>query len=120
MKIFLSHNMNGVSEEEIIRTRDYWKDTIKNRFGPDTEFIDNYTHPDAPENAPRLWHLGRSIQQMSEADAVFFFPGMSSANGCTIEKKVCKTYGIKILSTYDLYNVDKHEEKSERKLKLSL
>jgi len=51
MKIFLSHNMNGVSEEEIIRTREYWKDTIKNRFGPDTEFIDNYTHPDAPENA---------------------------------------------------------------------
>ena len=137
MKIFLSHNMNGVSEEEIIRTREYWQDTIRNRFGPDTEFIDNYTHPDAPENAPRLWHLGRSIQQMSEADAVFFFPGMSSANGCTIEKKVCKTYGIKILSTYDLYhesrisqtadsisvsigNVDNHEDKPERKIKLPL
>ena len=74
MKVFLSHKMSGLSEEEVMKIRKDAIDYLTDKYG-NIEVIDNYHHDDAPENAGRLWHLGKSISQMEEADAIFFCNG---------------------------------------------
>jgi hypothetical protein len=94
MKVFLSHKMSGLSEEEVMKIRKECKEYLESKFG-EIEIIDNYTHEDAPENAGRLWHLGRSIQQMEEADAIYFHPGTCRiSEGCRIEYEIYKEYDL--------------------------
>lgn len=50
-----------------------------------------------PKNSGRLWYLGRSIQQMEEADAIYFCEGWEDARGCLIERQVAEKYGLRIL-----------------------
>lgn len=96
MKVFLSHNMSGVSENEIKQIRKNAIAYLHDKYG-DIEIIDNYDHDNVPDNAGRLWHLGRSIQQLEQADAVYFVPYECSARGCRVERLVCKLYKIQIL-----------------------
>ena len=102
MKVFLSHGMHGVSEEKILKLREEMRELVKKSF-PDEqiEIIDNYHHDDAPEGAGRLWHLGRSIQMMGDADLVVFCRGQGAANGVIIEGRICRLYGIKHLYCID-------------------
>lgn len=97
MKIFLSHKMNGLSEKEVMKLRKDAEDYLKSKYGDNIELIDNYNHENVPEHAGRLWHLGISITQMEEADAVYFYRGWESANGCRIERMICELYGLKII-----------------------
>lgn len=100
VKIFLSHNMSGLTDSEVEEIREKAKADIEEIYGEQSKnfiYIDNYHHDDAPENATRLWHLGRSIQQLGEADAVWFCKGASYAKGCIIERIVVAVYGIKCL-----------------------
>lgn len=93
MKVFLSQKMNGVPEEEILKLRCHMESCLVQVYGS-VDIIDNYHHDDAPENAGRLWYLGRSIQMMAEADLVVFCPGYEEAKGCLIEERVCLEYDI--------------------------
>lgn len=98
MKVFLSHKMTGLNETEVfdIRKKAYLK--IKKRYPNESIYIiDNYTHSDAPENSGRLWHLGKSIQQLSDADTIYFCPGWYRAKGCFVERIIAILYGIKII-----------------------
>jgi hypothetical protein len=96
MKVFLSHKMTGLSDEEVEIIRNDAIDYLTEKYGK-IEVIDNYHHDDAPENAGRLWHLGKSISQMSEADVIYFCPGWNTANGCIIEMIICKLYNLIII-----------------------
>lgn len=90
MNIFISQRMNGLNKELIEVSRE----EVKEFFGPDNNYIDNYTHPDLPKDANRVCHLGESIKQMSTADLVVFIDDWFNADGCNIEYNICKTYGI--------------------------
>lgn len=98
MKIFLSHKMSGLTEEEVYKIREEAKIKIEENLPPEVRvtitYIDNYHHDDAPENAGRLWHLGRSIQQLADADAIYFVDGHNDAKGCLIESLVALVYNI--------------------------
>ena len=97
MRVFLSHEMSGLSEEKVIEIRKEATEYLKSKYG-DIEIIDNYHHADVPENAGRLWHLGTSIRQMEEADAIYFIEGhWKRANGCFIERQICNLYGLKVI-----------------------
>ena len=96
MKVFISQPMHGLTEEEVMCERANCLKWLQEKY-EDVELIDNYHHDDAPENAGRLWHLGRSIQMMEEADAVFFCLGWAGAKGCCIEYEIAVQYGLKIL-----------------------
>ena len=96
MKVFLSHPMNGLSESEIMSIRDSAYIYLQAVYG-NIKIIDNYFHEDAPKNAGRLWHLGRSIQQLEEADAIYFCDGWENARGCCVEECVARYYGLKVL-----------------------
>lgn len=100
MKVFLSHPMHGLNEKQVFKIRHEAIEYLRSKYGQtaDIRAIDNYTHGNAPYQAGRLWHLGRSIQQMEEADAIYFCEGWSEAKGCQIERTVAYTYGLKILT----------------------
>lgn len=96
MKVFLSHKMSGLTEDEVTLIRQKAIEYLTDRYGK-IEVIDNYHHNDAPANAGRLWHLGKSIGQMEEADAIYFCPGWNTANGCLLEMLICKLYNLVII-----------------------
>ena len=96
-KLFCSQPFSNKTELEVMKERNDALITLQTICGIDLsnfEIIDNYHHPEIPENAGRLMHLGRSIQQMSDADLVYFCKGWKSAKGCRIEKEICEEYGI--------------------------
>lgn len=72
LKIFYSHPIYGLSEKEVMLLRQKTLKKLRKRCGSDIEVIDNYHHKDTPANAGRLWHLGTSVRQMEEADAICF------------------------------------------------
>ena len=96
MKVFLSHPMHGLTEEQIMSIRDSAYYYLRSVYG-NIELIDNYRHEDTPKNSGRLCHLGRSIQQMEEADAIYFCDGWENARGCCIEERVARYYNLKVL-----------------------
>ena len=96
MKVFLSHPMHDLTEEQIMSIRDSAYYYLRSVYG-NIEIIDNLHMYEAPKNSGRLWHLGRSIQQMEEADAIYFCDGWENARGCLIERQVAEEYGLRIL-----------------------
>ena len=97
MKVFLSHEMTGLSDEEVLKIREEATEYLKSKYG-DIEIIDNFNHTDVPENAGRVWHLGTSIRQMEEADAIYFVEGhWKRARGCIIERQICHLYNLKVI-----------------------
>lgn len=96
MKVFLSHSMNGLSESEIMSIRDSAYTYLQAVYG-NIKIIDNLHLYEAPKGAGRLWHLGRSIQQLEEADAIYFCEGWENARGCCVEECVARYYGLKVL-----------------------
>ena len=94
MKVFLSHQMSGLSKEEVMEIRNTALNNLQNKFGA-IELIDNYHHEDAPKEAGRLWHLGTSIRMMEQADLIYFCAGWKNAKGCLIERQICDIYSLK-------------------------
>lgn len=102
MKVFLSHPMHGYTEAEVMALREAAIEKLKPIYGDGITIIDNYHHDDAPENAGRVWHLGKSIQMMSEADLVVFCSGWVWATGCKIEQDICNRYNLPTIYLSDL------------------
>ena len=93
MKVFLSHQMSGLSEEKVYQIRKTALDFLQSKYGQ-IEVIDNYHHKNVPDNAGRLWHLGTSIRMMEQADLIYFCEGWTNAKGCLIEKAICDVYKL--------------------------
>ena len=96
LKIFIAQKMSNLSKTNVMMERKIVEDDLRKLY-PTVEFeiIDNYSHPEAPKDAGRLWHLGKSIQQLEEADYIVFANNCwLYAKGCFIEKIVSKVYGI--------------------------
>lgn len=51
----------------------------------------DYVKP-GPEDAGRLWYLGRSIQNMDKADYIVFHNHWRSAKGCWVEHAAAEMY----------------------------
>ena len=96
MKVFLSHPMHELTEEQIMSIRDSAYYYLQSVYG-NIKIIDNLHLYEAPKGAGRLWHLGRSIQQLEEADAIYFCEEWENARGCIIERQVAEKYGLRIL-----------------------
>ena len=94
MKIFLSHAMSKLMEDEVLSIREKAIKKLKEIYGNDIEIIENYYHENAPKEAGQLWHLGRSIQQMEEADLIVFIENHGYSRGCLIEKFIVSIYSL--------------------------
>ena len=106
LTIFISTPMRNKTEEEIERRFEIITELVftfcklvKPDFTrQDLEVIDNYHHEDLDADAGRLMHLGRSIQQMQDADLVIFDANWAKeGKGCIVEKEVCDQYNIPII-----------------------
>ena len=95
MKVMISQPMRNRSEEDIIAERKVIIEKLNNMH---IEVIDTIFTEEAPEDYKAgVYYLGKSIQEMSKADALFMMDGWREARGCRIERQVAEAYGIKIL-----------------------
>ena len=105
MKIMISQPMKDRSGEDIKEERKHIIEKFNNMH---IEVIDTIFTEEAPENNNAgVYYLGKSIKEMSKADALFMCDGWREARGCRIERQVAQEYGIKIL--YEDFFVNKPE-----------
>ena len=100
-KAMISQPIIGKTEEEIQVTRNKainklnelgyeLVNTLFTEEGLDKEKFNDVT------SVP-LWVLAKSLQRMSECDAVYFCNGWAKACGCNIEHTVANLYGLKLI-----------------------
>lgn len=91
MKIMISQPMGYKSPEGIRREREGLVKTLQEQghYVVDTIFTE-----EAPKNCDvAMYYLAKSIEAMSNVDAVVFMPGWENARGCKIEYEVARKYG---------------------------
>lgn len=97
MKVFISQVMRGLTDEEILKTREeaieFAKTAIDLSSGDTIEIIDSFFQS-APAEAKPLWFLGKSLELLSTADVCLFVGDWENARGCRIEHECCVQYGI--------------------------
>ena len=96
MKLFISQPMNGLTDAEILDERDKATRVAQYACDETVEVIDSFFQ-EAPHDAKPLWYLGKSLELLSEADAVYFAPGWKEARGCRIEHAAAVAYGLNIV-----------------------
>lgn len=95
----ISQPMAGKTEEEIKATRDI---AIKKLNELGYEVVDTLFTDEAKEksnnvvNIP-LWFLAKSLQKMSECDAVYFCKGWGNTRGCNIEHDAAELYELELI-----------------------
>lgn len=108
-KIFISYKMDGLTETEILREREWLSQYIKSIMGDDVDIVDSYIESDAvfdhliykkdPDvvkyNA--LTYLGGSLSILSICDYLYISESASGCRGCQIERDAAQAYGIPIL-----------------------
>lgn len=98
MKVFIAHKMSGLTEKEVANIRRKARTYLMEKYKNDIVILDNYHHDDAPKDAGRLWHLGKSIQLLEQADAVYFVKGRwMNAKGCWVERFIAFIYRLRTL-----------------------
>ena len=104
-KLFISQPMRGLSDEEILKTREEIKAKAEDQLREELELIDSFVEDYSGEinKSVPVWYLGESIQSLSEADVAYFGDGWQDARGCKIEHICALKYGIKTV----YYNDDK-------------
>lgn len=97
MKVFISQAMRGLTDEEILKTREeaiqYVENNIPITCDDKIEIIDSFFQS-APVEAKPLWFLGKSLELLSTADICIFVGDWENARGCKIEHECCIQYGI--------------------------
>lgn len=97
MKVFISQAMRGLTDEEILKTREeairYVENNIPITCGDKIEIIDSFFQSAQVEAKP-LWFLGKSLELLSTANICIFVGDWENARGCKIEHECCIQYGI--------------------------
>lgn len=98
-KLFISQPMKGLTNEEILKTRDSIRFRAEKTIGEPVELIDSFLegYPGEIDKSVPVWYLGKSIQLLSRADIAYFGGDWRNARGCRIEHEVADKYGIKII-----------------------
>ena len=97
MKVFISQPMNGVDDHVVLKLRADAEKYLQDKYGDNVEILQTFIYEDAPKDSGRLWYLGRSIQLLGQADAIYFVKGWQKANGCIVESLIASLYGIKTI-----------------------
>ena len=96
-KLFISQPMHNKTDEEILAEREEAIEAATKMLGEEVEVIDSFFQ-NAPVEAKPLWFLGKSLELLSTADAVYFAPGWGMARGCRIEHDCAVEYGVPIIN----------------------
>ena len=98
-KLFISQPMRGLTDEEILKAREEFKNRAEKTIGEPLELINSFIadYPREFNKSLPVWYLGRSIQFLSQADFVYFAGDWRNARGCKIEYEIVNAYGIKFI-----------------------
>ena len=102
-KAMLSQPMNGLSEEEIVATRDRAIKFLESKGYEviNTLFTDEWYSKDSMADRGvvqiPICFLAKSLENMSLCHTVYFCKGWDQARGCKIEHEVAKQYDVEIL-----------------------
>lgn len=100
MKAMISQPMAGKSNEQIKKER---ASVIERLNNLGWEVIDTVFAKEPPEKSNiAVYYLAKSIEALSEADAVLFMNGWEKARGCQIEHDICLKYDIPTMYEYEL------------------
>lgn len=98
-KLFISQPMKGLTDEEILKTREKIRVKAEKVIGEPVKLIDSFIkdYPGEINKHVPVFYLGKSIQLLSQADIAYFGEDWRNARGCLIEHEVARQYGIKII-----------------------
>lgn len=114
-KAMISQPMNGLTDEEIEKTRNKAIKHLErlgykvvNTLNTEDRYSESSMKDRGVMSIP-VCYLARSLESMSFCDAVYFCDGWEDARGCRIEHDVAEEYGLDIIYAED-------EEDPEAKL----
>ena len=102
-KAMISQPMAGKTNKQILEQRDKAIEVLN---GMGYEVVDSYFDGEwsKSENMEKrgvvnvpLCFLAKSLEKMSECDAVYFCEGWENTRGCEIEHSAALAYGLKIM-----------------------
>lgn len=93
-KLFISQPMRGLSDEEILKTREEIRAKAEKAIGEPVKLIDSFFEDFKPIGNIPVAYLGKSISLLATADVAYFGNGWRDARGCKIEHEVAVQYGI--------------------------
>ena len=106
-KAMISQPMNGLTDEEIEKTRNKAIKHLErlgykvvNTLFTDEWYSDSAMKDRGVENNP-LCCLAKSLDNMSMCDVVYFCDGWEDARGCRIEHDAAEEYGLDIIYAED-------------------
>ena len=94
-KVFISQPMKDKTNQEIEQERKEIIEKAEKYFG-EIEVIDSF-FKDAPHDAKPLWFLGKSLELLSNADAIVLGKGWKNSRGCRIEHECAVQYEISVI-----------------------
>ena len=104
MKVMISQPMKGLTNQEIINTRNkavmYLESrgyTVVNTLFTDEWYDKEYTSLSCEVFYPSIYFLSKAIKNMSLCTSIYFCKGWENANGCKIEHEVAKLYRLNIM-----------------------
>ena len=86
--------MRGLTDEEILKTREEIRVKAEEIIGEPVELIQSFFEDFRPIGKTPVAYLGKSISLLATADVVYFGEGWKDARGCKIEHEVAVQYGI--------------------------
>lgn len=102
-KAMISQPMNGLTDEEIGKTRNKAIEHLErlgykvvNTLFTDEWYSDSSMKEIGVENIP-LCLLAKSLEYMSLCDVAYFCDGWEDARGCRIEHDVAEAYGLECI-----------------------
>ena len=93
-KLFISQPMRGLTDEEILKTREEIRIKAEKTIGEPIELIDSFFEDFKPIGNIPVAYLGKSISLLATADVAYFGEGWEDARGCKIEHEVAVQYCI--------------------------
>lgn len=103
MKAMISQPMAGKTDEEIQMTKVKAAKDLEDMGYEvvDTLFSGDWCNRESLErlgiaNIP-LWFLSKSLEKMSECDAVYFCKGWANARGCRLEHEAALRYDLRCI-----------------------
>lgn len=98
-KLFISQPMRGLTQDEILKTREEIRTRAEAIIGEKIELVDSF-HSEYPGEINKhvpIWYLSKSIGFLSMADVVYFGGDWKNARGCKIENAIAKAYGLEVI-----------------------
>ncbi|NFT08794.1 hypothetical protein FDF26_17430 [Clostridium botulinum] len=98
-KLFISQPMRGLTDEEILKTREEIRVRAEQVIGKPIQLINSFIeeYPGEINKSIPVWYLGKSIQFLSQADIAYFGGDWRNARGCKIEHEIADAYDIKMI-----------------------